>query len=48
MKLVLLSGGTGKHLWPLFNDTRSKQFLITDDEVALHPVEGSVPHPAKV
>lgn len=27
MKLVLLSGGFGKRLWPLSNDTRSKQFL---------------------
>ncbi|RKP53246.1 cupin domain-containing protein [Cohnella endophytica] len=27
MKLVLLSGGSGKRLWPLSNDRRSKQFL---------------------
>lgn len=27
MQLVLLSGGSGKHLWPLSNNTRSKQFL---------------------
>ncbi len=27
MKIVLLSGGSGKRLWPLSNDTRSKQFL---------------------
>lgn len=27
MKLLLLSGGSGKRLWPLSNDTRSKQFL---------------------
>ncbi|WP_274364307.1 sugar phosphate nucleotidyltransferase [Paenibacillus thermotolerans] len=27
MKLVLLSGGSGKRLWPLSNDCRSKQFL---------------------
>lgn len=27
MKLVLLSGGSGKRLWPLSNDIRSKQFL---------------------
>ncbi|MGX6445631.1 sugar phosphate nucleotidyltransferase [Neobacillus sp. K501] len=27
MKLVLLSGGSGKRLWPLSNDARSKQFL---------------------
>lgn len=27
LKLVLLSGGSGKRLWPLSNDARSKQFL---------------------
>lgn len=27
MKFVLLSGGSGKRLWPLSNDSRSKQFL---------------------
>ncbi|CDN41889.1 sugar phosphate nucleotidyltransferase [Paenibacillus sp. P22] len=27
MKTVLLSGGSGKRLWPLSNDLRSKQFL---------------------
>ncbi len=27
MKIILLSGGSGKRLWPLSNDTRSKQFL---------------------
>ncbi|MGO4374477.1 sugar phosphate nucleotidyltransferase, partial [Paenibacillus sp. MCAF20] len=27
MKIVLLSGGSGKRLWPLSNDSRSKQFL---------------------
>ncbi|WP_340081632.1 sugar phosphate nucleotidyltransferase [Terribacillus sp. FSL K6-0262] len=27
MNLVLLSGGSGKRLWPLSNDARSKQFL---------------------
>ena len=27
MKIVLLSGGSGKRLWPLSNDIRSKQFL---------------------
>jgi len=33
MRLVLLSGGSGKRLWPLSNDARSKQFLrILEDE----------------
>lgn len=34
MKLVLLSGGSGKRLWPLSNDARSKQFLkvLENDE----------------
>ncbi|MCM3569376.1 sugar phosphate nucleotidyltransferase [Neobacillus mesonae] len=34
MKLVLLSGGSGKRLWPLSNDARSKQFLkvLRNDE----------------
>lgn len=27
MHLILLSGGSGKRLWPLSNDSRSKQFL---------------------
>ncbi|MDU0403274.1 hypothetical protein KF7HA_01606 [Lactococcus lactis] len=27
MKLVLLSGGSGKRLWPLSNNQRSKQFI---------------------
>lgn len=33
MRLVLLSGGSGKRLWPLSNDARSKQFLkILEDD----------------
>ncbi len=33
MRLVLLSGGSGKRLWPLSNDARSKQFLkVLNDE----------------
>ncbi|MDQ0206920.1 sugar phosphate nucleotidyltransferase [Alkalicoccobacillus murimartini] len=34
MNIVLLSGGSGKRLWPLSNDTRSKQFLkvLKDEE----------------
>lgn len=27
MKIILLSGGSGKRLWPLSNEVRSKQFL---------------------
>ena len=27
MKIILLSGGSGKRLWPLSNSTRSKQFI---------------------
>ena len=37
MHIVLLSGGSGKRLWPLSNDVRSKQFIKmfhgTDDEL---------------
>lgn len=33
IQLILLSGGSGKRLWPLSNDSRSKQFLkvLRDD-----------------
>ena len=36
MNLVLLSGGSGKRLWPLSNDIRSKQFIkiFRDEEGA--------------
>ena len=27
MNVILLSGGAGKHLWPLSHDVRSKQFI---------------------
>ena len=27
MKLVILSGGVGKRLWPISNEAHSKQFL---------------------
>ena len=27
VNIVLLSGGSGKRLWPLSNDIRSKQFI---------------------
>ncbi len=34
MNIILLSGGSGKRLWPLSNDVRSKQFikLFKDNE----------------
>lgn len=34
MNIILLSGGSGKRLWPLSNDVRSKQFikLFKDDQ----------------
>ena len=34
MNIILLSGGSGKRLWPLSNDIRSKQFikLFKDEE----------------
>ena len=28
MNIILLSGGSGKRLWPLSNDVRSKQFEL--------------------
>ena len=27
MHIILLSGGSGKRLWPLSNEIRSKQFI---------------------
>jgi mannose-1-phosphate guanylyltransferase len=34
MNIILLSGGSGKRLWPLSNDVRSKQFIkLFKDEV---------------
>ena len=36
MRIVLLSGGSGKRLWPLSNEVRSKQFLkILDNETSM-------------
>lgn len=34
MNIILLSGGSGKRLWPLSNDIRSKQFIrmLSDEE----------------
>ena len=41
MNIILLSGGSGKRLWPLSNETRSKQFLklIKNDD---HEAESMV------
>jgi len=37
MRLILLSGGSGKRLWPLSNDARSKQFLkVLENENGEH------------
>ncbi|WP_369523868.1 sugar phosphate nucleotidyltransferase, partial [Bacteroides cellulosilyticus] len=27
MQIIMLSGGSGKRLWPLSNNTRAKQFI---------------------
>lgn len=39
MNIILLSGGSGKRLWPLSNETRSKQFLklLKDEKEILNP-----------
>ena len=36
MNIVLLSGGSGKRLWPLSNDVRSKQFIKLGDLQNFH------------
>lgn len=37
MNIILLSGGSGKRLWPLSNEVRSKQFLqLLTDEAGEH------------
>jgi mannose-1-phosphate guanylyltransferase len=36
MQIILLSGGSGKRLWPLSNDSRSKQFLKVLDNESNH------------
>lgn len=47
MHLILLSGGSGKRLWPLSNDSRSKQFLrLFSHSGAATPSASSVPAPA--
>lgn len=37
MNIILLSGGSGKRLWPLSNDVRSKQFIPL-----FHQADGSI------
>lgn len=46
MNIILLSGGSGKRLWPLSNDTRSKQFLrlLRNDEGDLESMVQRVYH----
>lgn len=42
MNIILLSGGSGKRLWPLSNDVRSKQFIKlfkTDDQQYISMVQ---------
>ncbi|MDP9728061.1 sugar phosphate nucleotidyltransferase [Alicyclobacillus tolerans] len=39
MKIILLSGGSGKRLWPMSNEARSKQFLkVLPDKETGQPV----------
>ena len=38
MQLILLSGRSGKRLWPLSNNARSKQFLPLLEKVSLREV----------
>lgn len=42
MRLILLSGGSGKRLWPLSNDSRSKQFLRVLENKKLKNYESMV------
>ena len=43
MNIVLLSGGSGKRLWPLSNDIRSKQFIKLFD-IPNHTKSSTLPH----
>ena len=40
MNIILLSGGSGKRLWPLSNDIRSKQFIrmLSDGQGGYSPI----------
>ena len=44
MNIILLSGGSGKRLWPLSNDIRSKQFIrmLSDEKGGLESMLGRV------
>jgi len=46
MHIILLSGGSGKRLWPLSNDVHSKQFLQIMDDQKGH-TESMVQHMAR-
>ena len=49
MNIVLLSGGSGKRLWPLSNDVRSKQFIkIFKKPEAVQTCNAGEGHPAHV
>lgn len=45
MNIILLSGGSGKRLWPLSNEARSKQFLKILKRIA---PDGSITHESMV
>ena len=49
MNIVLLSGGSGKRLWPLSNDVRSKQFIkiFKDENGEYHSMVQRVYHQIK-
>ena len=40
MNIVLLSGGSGKRLWPLSNEVRSKQFIKIFKKKGAAPEDG--------
>ena len=44
MNIILLSGGSGKRLWPLSNDIRSKQFIrmLSDGQGGFESMLGRV------
>lgn len=43
MRMILLSGGSGKRLWPLSNDCRSKQFIkVVDSDNPINELQTSM------